>query len=265
MAGHSHWSSIKHKKGVADAKRGKKFSKLAKHIMVAARNGGGNPADNLKLRYAIERARAEFMPKDSIERAVKKGTGDLDGGDLVELSYEGIGPGGISFILEIVTDNRNRSASELRNLIEKRGGNLGKAGSVTWKFDRRGVLELSRDVIGEDDLFEVVTEAGAEDLSTEGETHQVTTAVEDLDVVREAIQARVDSDNPKEDKAWGESDDRPPLFSRLEVSWIPQNLIALDESGTQSVLNFLNILEDHDDVQNLFCDLEVPDALLNEE
>ena len=261
MAGHSHWSSIKHKKGAADAKRGKLFSKLAKHIMVAARNGGGNPADNLPLRYAIEKARAEFMPKDSILRAVKKGTGELEGGSLEELSYEGIGPGGISFILEILTDNRNRTASEVRNLIEKRGGNLGKSGSVTWKFDRRGILEISTEAISEDELFEVVTEAGAEDLVAEDDFFQITTTVENLEAVRGAIQDAVDAKNPKEEKAWGESDDEAPLFSRHEIAWIPQTLLPLEGKDAEPAVGFLNVLEEHDDVQNLWCDLEVPEGI----
>src|SRR5215510_10584904 len=141
MAGHSHWASIKHKKGAADAKRGKLFSKLAKNIMVAARHGGGNPEDNLRLRYAIDTARAESMPKDSIERAVKKGIGELEGGQLEELTYEGIAPGGVSLVIEILTDNRNRASSELRTIFDKRGGTMGKAGSVSWKFERRGVLK----------------------------------------------------------------------------------------------------------------------------
>jgi YebC/PmpR family DNA-binding regulatory protein len=259
MSGHSKWSTIKHKKGAADAKRGKKFSKLAKHIMVAARNGGGNPADNLTLRYAIEKARAEFMPKDSILRAVKKGTGELEGGELEELSYEGIGPSGISFILEILTDNRNRTASEVRNLIDKRGGSLGKTGSVTWKFDHRGVLELSSETMPEDEIFEIVTEAGAEDLTTEGDVFQVTTTVENLEAVRAAIQAAVDAKNPKTEKAWGDSDDEAPLFSRHEITWIPQNTLPLDGKRAESAIGFLEVLEEHDDVQNLYCDLEVPE------
>ena len=163
MAGHSHWKSIKHKKGAADAKRGKVFSKLAKLITVAARHGGGNPADNLRLRYAIDKARAESMPKDSVERAVKKGTGELQGAELVELTYEGIGPGGISLIVEVLTDNRNRTGGEIRNILERRGGALGKANSVLWKFDRKGILEVSsaltpraRDVF----LYEITVERG---------------------------------------------------------------------------------------------------------
>lgn len=264
MAGHSKWSTIKHKKAAADNKRGKLFSKLAKNIMIAAR-GGSNLADNLKLRYAIERARSEFMPKDSIERAVKKGAGELDGENLDEITYEGIGPGGISIIIEAVTDNRNRTGGEMRNLLEKRGGSLGKTGSVTWKFDRLGALELDRKVLEEEELFEVAIEAGAEDLRTEGDVYQIFTAPENLEAVRQAIEALEEEKNPRQEKAWGEDEDTAPLFSRHEIIWQPQNLIPVDEKTGRSALDLLNLLEDHEDVQNLYCDVDLPDTLEDEE
>ncbi len=256
MAGHSHWSSIKHKKAAVDAKRGRLFSKLAKHIMVAARSGG-DPKDNLRLRYAIERARTEFMPKDSIVRAIKKGTGELAGGDLLEITYEGIGPGGVSIILEIVTDNRNRTSGEIRNLFEKRGGSLGKTGSVTWKFDRLGVLELSEDALSEDALFEIVTEAGAEDLEGEDGVYRITTTPDNLESVRDAVQRAVDARNPKKEKVWGEEKDSAPLFTRHELAWIPQNPIPLDRNKAKTALDLLTLLDDHEDIQNVYCDIEV--------
>ncbi len=264
MAGHSKWANIKHKKAAADNKRGKLFSKLAKHIMIAARNGGGNPVDNLKLRYCIERARAVSMPKDSIERAIKKGSGELEGGELAEITYEGITAGGASVIIEVVTDNRNRTGGEVRNLLEKRGGSLGKTGSVTWKFDRAGVLELDKSALEEEELFEVVIDAGAEDLKTEGDVYQVITTPDALETVREAIEKLDNEKNPKKEKAWGEDDDAAPLFSKFELDWIPQNLIPLDVDTGKKVLDVLNILEDHDDVQNVYCDADLPEELFQE-
>ena len=265
MAGHSHWSSIKHKKAVADAKRGKLFSKLAKHIMIAARGGGGNPADNLRLRYAIEKARAEFMPKDSIIRAVKKGTGELEGGEIAELTYEGIGPGGVSIILEILTDNRNRTGSELRGLIEKRGGSIGKAGSVSWKFNRTGVLELLVEQIDEEELFEIVTEAGAEDMIVQEDRYRISTRPEDLDKVRSAIEAEMERRNPKKEKAWGEDEDDAPLFVRQELAWLSKEEIPLSADKVKTVLELMEALEDHDDVQNIWSDFSIPDDAMPEE
>src|SRR5262245_24533498 len=196
MAGHSHWSSIKHKKGAADAKRGKLFSKLAKNITVAARTGGGNPDDNLRLRYAMDKARAESMPKDSIERAVKKGTGELAGGQLEELVYEGIGPGGVSLILEALTDNRNRTSGELRSVFDKRGGSLGKSGSVAWKFDRKGVIRFPKTLIGEDELYAVAIDAGAENIASEDDQYVVTAKPLDCDGVRDARQTALEARRP---------------------------------------------------------------------
>lgn len=262
MAGHSHWSSIKHKKAVADARRGKLFSKLAKNIMVAARTGGGNPADNLKLRYAIETARAEFMPKDSIEKAIKKGTGELEGGQLEELTYEGIGPGGISIILEVLTDNRNRTGGEIRNLIDKRGGSLGKSGSVSWKFDRLGILELSTDTIAEDELFEIAIEAGADNLETIDDRYQITTTPESLEKVRQAIEKAIETTNPKQEKAWGEETDETPLFLRQELCWISKDVIPLEGDKVKTVLGLMELLEDHEDIQNVWSDFSIPDDAL---
>ncbi len=264
MAGHSHWSSIKHKKAVADARRGKLFSKLAKNIMVAARTGGGNPADNLRLRYAIEKARAEFMPKDSIERAIKKGTGETGDLDLVELTYEGIGPGGISFILEVLTDNRNRTGGELRSLIEKRGGTLGKSGSVSWKFDRKGVLEVSTETIGEDALFEIATEAGAEDLSIEDDRYRILTGPEDLESVRSRIEEELERRLPKKKKAWGEDDDDESLFLKQELQWISKDDLPVPADKLESVLEFMELVEDHDDVQAVWSDVVIPDEAVRD-
>jgi YebC/PmpR family DNA-binding regulatory protein len=259
MAGHSHWKSIKHKKGAADAKRGKVFSKLAKYIMVAARHGGGNPADNLRLRYAIDRARAESMPKDSIERAIKKGTGELQGEELVELTYEGIGPGGCSVIVEVLTDNRNRTGGEVRNLIEKRGGSLGKTNSVLWKFQRKGVLEVATEDASEEEVFEIAIEAGAENIEAEEDTIVVTTDVEGFESVRSTLQAFVEKKREKPDRKWGEAEDDRPPFARSELIYVPQTAVRIEGDKAQQVLSLMDDLEDHEDVQNVYSDFDIPD------
>lgn len=261
MAGHSHWASIKHRKGAADAKRGKLFSKLAKNITVAARHGGGNPADNLRLRYAIDKARADSMPKDSIERAIKKGTGDLEGGSLEELVYEGIAPGGVSLIIDVLTDNRNRTSSELRSIFDKRGGSLGKSGSVAWKFERKGVLRFARSLIGEDELYEAAVEAGAENIAVEEDSYLVTAKPADFDAVRAAIEKRLAARRPKPDKRRGEEEEAP-LFSRCELERIPMATVPVDAQRAPQLLTLLSELEDHEDVQNVSSDFEIPEEVL---
>ena len=256
MAGHSHWKSIKHKKGAADAKRGKVFSKMAKFIMLAARQGGGDPRDNLRLRYAIDRARAESMPKDSIERAVKKGTGELQGEDLSELVYEGIGPEGVSFVIEAVTDNRNRTGGEMRNLLEKRGGSLGKSNSVLWKFERKGLLGVADDRCSEEELFETAIEAGAEDLLHEEGTFTVSAKVDDFESVRQAVQKLLEGKLGGE-KKWGEEEDERPLFVRSEFVYVPENSISIGPNNAKQVLNLFGDLEDHDDVQQVYSDFDI--------
>ncbi|MEM7236098.1 MAG: YebC/PmpR family DNA-binding transcriptional regulator [Planctomycetota bacterium] len=264
MAGHSKWANIKHRKGAADAKRSKVFSKLAKYIMVAARNGGGNPAENLRLRYAIDRAKAESMPKDSIERAVKKGSGELQGDDLSELTYEGIGPAGISVVIEVLTDNRNRTGGEIRHLLEKRGGSLGKANSVAWKFDRRGVFLVLKDDADEEELFEAAIEAGAENVEEEETGFTVLAELDNMEGVREALQKLIESKRGVgEEKKWGEAEDDRPIFGRSEIAYLPQNEIPVaDLDKAKQILNLMGDLEDHEDVQNVFSDFDIPDDVL---
>lgn len=264
MAGHSHWKSIKNKKGAADARRGKVFSKLAKLIMVAARHGGGNPADNLRLRYSLDKARAVSMPKDSIERAVKKGTGDLQGAELAELVYEGIGPGGVALIIEALTDNRTRTGGEIRNLLDNRGGSLGKANSVLWKFDRKGQLAVAPKDASEEEVFEVAIEAGADNIETEDGQIVVSTRVDDFDKVRSALQAFIQKKRAKPDKKWGETDDESPLFLRSEMVYIPQNTTILDGDKAKQMLSIVNEIEDHEDVQNVFSDFDVSDQMIEQ-
>jgi YebC/PmpR family DNA-binding regulatory protein len=264
MAGHSHWKSIKHKKGAADARRGKVFSKLAKFIMLAARQGGGDLRDNLRLRYAVEQARAESMPKDSIERAIKKGTGELQGEELTELVYEGIGPGGIAFVIEALTDNRNRTGGEMRNLLEKRGGSLGKTNSVLWKFDRKGVLGVAADLCSEEELFEVAIEAGADDLVQEDDVFTIYTRIEDFEAVRSALKEFLQQKRSKPEKKWGEEEDESPVFTRSEFVYVPQSTVTVAEGSARAVLNLLGDLEDHDDVQNVYSDFDISEEILQE-
>lgn len=263
MAGHSKWANIKHRKGAADARKSKMFSRYAKYIMVAARNGGGNPAENLRLRYAIDGARAESMPKDSIDRAIKKGTGELQGEELVELTYEGIGPGGISFVIDVLTDNRNRTGGEIRHLLEKRGASLGKSNSVLWKFDRKGILGLSKSEHDEEELFEVAIEAGSDNIEEEGDDFCVYSSPDDFESVRSALQDLVETKRGTGgEKKWGEADDDRPVFTRNEMSYIPQNSLLIDDvEKARQVLNLMADIEDHDDVQAVYSDFDVPDAI----
>jgi YebC/PmpR family DNA-binding regulatory protein len=264
MAGHSHWKSIKNKKGAADARRGKIFSKLAKLITVAASRGGGNPTDNLRLRYAIDRARAESMPKDSIERAVKKGTGELGGAEMVDLVYEGIGPGGVSIIIEALTANRNKTGGEIRNLLESRGGSLGKTNSVLWKFDRKGVLGIDAADASEEELFEAAIEAGAHSVEAIEGGFEVQTKVEDFEAVRTALQAFVQKKRARPEKKWGEAEDERPIFTRSELLYVPQNLVPLEGDRARQALDLIAEIEDHEDVQNVHSDLDVPDDVLQQ-
>lgn len=264
MAGHSHWKSIKNKKGAVDAKRGKVFSKLAKLITVAAKNGGGNPADNLRLRYAIDRARAESMPKDSIERAVKKGTGELQGEELAELLYEGIGPGGVSLIIEALTGNRNKTGGEIRNLLENHGGALGKTNSVLWKFDRRGILGISSQDATEEELFEAAIEAGAENVEPEEGSFTVTTRVDTFESVRSQLSAFITRKRAKPDRKWGEAEDDRPIFLRNELVYQPQAAIALDGERAKQALDLVSELEDHEDVQAVHSDFDIAADILEQ-
>lgn len=264
MAGHSKWNNIKHRKEAADQRRGKLFSKLAKLIMVAAKTGGGNPEENLSLRYAIDRARAESMPKDSIERAVKKGTGELEADDVSELTYEGIAPGGVSLIIEAVTDNRNRTGGEVRNLLEKRGASLGKTNSVQWMFNRRGVVGVPSSDASEEELFEVAIDAGAENIEEEDGVFLVYARVEDFDRVRSTLREYLLEKRKRPDRKWGEAEDDRPVFTCSELVYVPQNPVSLESDKTRQALDLIGDLEDHDDVQTVFSNLEISDELLAE-
>ena len=247
MSGHSHWSSIKHKKGAADAKRGKIFSKLAKAITSAARQGGGNLEMNIKLQYAVDKAKAENMPKDNIERAILKGTGELSGDtELFECIYEGYGPGGVAIMIEILTDNKNRTAPEIRKMFEKSGGNLGEPGCVSWMFQKKGMITVNVDDIEEDRLMTFVLDAGGEDLQVVGEEYQIICDTKDLNNIRNALQKEGIN-----------------LVS-AEISMVPTSFIELNETTGRKVISLAEALENHDDVQNVYANFELPEGLLEQ-
>jgi len=246
MSGHSKWSTIKRKKGAADAKRGKIFSKLAKEITVAVRTGGGDPAANPRLRTVLLACRSANMPSDNIDRAIKKGTGELPGTTYEESRYEAYGPGGVALLIDVLTDNKNRTLSEIRHLVNKLGGAMAEAGAVTWNFEPRGVITLSKEGISEEEIFDKAIEAGAEDVDTEGDCYEILTASNQLHVVADAL----------------ESMDIKPDEVKLNME--AKTMVDLDGKLVASNLRLLEELEDHDDVQNVFTNLNISDEAMAE-
>lgn len=245
MAGHSKWANIKRRKGAVDAKRGKIFTRLIKEITVAARLGGGDQTGNPRLRSAILAAKTENMPKDNIDRAIKKGTGELEGAIYDEITYEGYGPGGVAVLVDCMTDNRNRSVAEVRYFFSKAGGNLGESGCVSWMFDKKGSMLVDRKSIDEEKLMELALDAGAEDVLDEEEEFQIMTAPEDFLAVKEALEAS------------------GVVFTEAEISMIPQNTVKItDEAIARQLLKLLENLEDFDDVQNVHANFDIPDELM---
>ncbi len=242
MSGHSKWHTIKHKKGALDAKRGKLFTKLIKEITVAARTGGGDADANARLRKAVLDAKAGNMPNDTIERAIKRGTGELEGVNYEEITYEGYGPGGVALIIESMTDNRNRTVAEIRHMFSKNGGNLGESGSVGWIFDKKGYIVVSKDAKPEDELFEIVTEAGAEDLRDDVDNFEIITAPDNFDVVLAAVKS---------------AGVEPEV---AEVELLPQNYIKLEGAEAKQMLKLMESLEDHDDVQKVSANFDISEA-----
>jgi len=240
MSGHNKWSTIKHKKGAADAKRGKVFTKIIKEISVAAKLGGGDPAGNPRLRTAIDKAKEENMPKDNIERAIKKGTGGMEGVTYEEITYEGYGPAGVAVLVEVMTDNRNRSVSDVRSIFTKCNGNMGETGCVSWLFDKKGLIVFPKGTDLEK-LFEVALEAGAEDVSDEGEQIEVVTDTAAFMDVREALE-----------KAGFK-------YDSAEVTMIPQTMVKLEGKQAESMLKMMDRLEDNDDVQNVYANFDIAD------
>lgn len=240
MSGHSKWHTIKHKKGALDAKRGKIFTKLIKEITVATRTGGsGDPDSNARLRKAISDAKAQNMPNDTIERAIKRGTGEIEGAQYDEVTYEGYGPNGVAVMVEAMTDNRNRTVAEIRHIFSKNGGNMGESGSVAWMFDKKGYIVVDKSARSEDELFEIAIEAGADDMRDEGDVFEIFTAPESFDAVSDAIK-----------KAGIE----PQV---AEISMVPQNYIKLDGADAKTMLKLVDALEDNDDVQKVYANFDI--------
>ncbi len=246
MAGHSHWAGIKHKKAAVDAKRGKLWSKLSKQIIIAARMGGGDPDTNIRLRTAINDAKAVSMPKDNIERAIKKGTGELDGGNVEEVIYEGYGPGGVAVMCDIMTDNRNRTAPELRKLFEVHGGKMGATNCVAYLFERKGLFVLPADQVDEERLMLVAMEAGADDVRRDGETFEV---ICEPDVFSDVAAALEEAELP---------------IDVRELTRIPTNTVDLDLESSRAVLKLMEALDDHDDVQNVSSNFNIPEEAMAE-
>jgi len=246
MAGHSHWAKIKRAKGAMDANRGKLWSKLSREIIVASRHGGGDPVMNLKLRYAIDKAREVSMPKDNIDRAIKRGTGEIEGQSFEEIAYEGYGPGGIALLIEIMTDNRNRTAGELRKIFEKGGGKMASAGSVAYLFERKGVFVIPASATDEDTLMAIALDAGADDIRQQGDTFEVTCDPGAFNQVKAALEANK----------------LTPVGA--EINQVAKAPVDADTETGLRVLRLMDALDDHDDVQNVYCNLNVTDAVMAE-
>ncbi len=245
MSGHSKWSTIKHKKGAADAKRGKIFTRIIKEMTVAARMGGGDPEGNPRLRAAVAEAKASNMPKDNIDRAIKRGTGELEGVTYEELTYEGYGPGGVALMVEVMTDNTNRTTPEIRHMLEKHGGNLGTPGSVRFQFVRKGFFAIEKSAVTEDKLMEIVIDAGADDLdSSDPETYEVYASPENFEAVRQALEANK----------------IPTVEAKL--GQIPANLVTVDEQKAKQLIRLLEVLDDHEDVQNVWSNFDIPAEMM---
>ena len=238
MSGHSKWATTRRKKAVIDAKRGKMFTKLIKEITIAAREGGGDPEGNPRLRLAVDNAKAANMPQDNIERAIKKATGELEGQSFHELTYEGYGPGGIAIMVEVATDNKNRTVAEIRHLFSKSGGSLGESGSVAWMFDRKGVILLPKKEKTEDEIMEVILEEGAEDLQTEDEYFEVQTPLESFEPVRRVLA------------------NKDFQIENASLQWIAKNAVPVTGDDAEKVMKLIESLEDSDDVQNVFSNAD---------
>ncbi len=248
MSGHSKWSTIKHKKGAADAKRGKIFTRIIKEMTVAARMGGGDVDGNPRLRAAVAEAKANNMPKDNIDRAIKRGSGELDGVVYEELTYEGYGPGGVAIMVETMTDNTNRTTPEIRHVFEKCGGNMGTPGSVRFQFERKGYFAIEKSAANEDRLMEIALEAGADDLQTDdADIYEIYTTPEAFEQVRQAL----------------EKNKIPTVEAKLGM--IPANYVKLDEAKSKQMMRLMEMLDDQDDVQNVYTNADIPEELMEEE
>jgi YebC/PmpR family DNA-binding regulatory protein len=245
MAGHSHWAGIKHKKAALDAKRGKLWSKIARMIIVAARSGGGDPSANLTLRYAIDKAKAANMPKDTIEKAVKKGTGEIEGVSYEEVLYEGYGPSGVAVMVEALTDNRNRTGPEIKRVFEKSGGSLGTSGCVNWMFNKKGLITVGTASVDEDQLMELALGAGADDMENSGDVYEITCDPAAYDELKRTLE------------------EKEIPIDVAEISMVPQTLVTIDDEHTaRKVITLMEAIEDHDDVQNAYANFDISDAVM---
>jgi YebC/PmpR family DNA-binding regulatory protein len=246
MSGHSHWAGIKYKKAANDAKRGKMWSKIARMIIVAAKAGGGDPSANLSLRYAIDKAKQANMPKDTIEKAIKKGTGDVGGVHFEEVLYEGYAPGGVAIMVETLTDNRNRTGPEIKRLFERHGGSLGKSGCVNWMFNKKGLITVSTEQMAEDELMEVALTSGADDMQTVGNVYEITCDPDAYEKLKETLK------------------EKEIATQVTEISMVAQNTIPVnDEVTARKILSLMDAFEDHDDVQNTYANFDIPDEIIS--
>ena len=245
MSGHSHWATIKHKKGAADAKRGRLWSKIARMIIVAAKAGGGDPSSNLTLRYSIDKAKAANMPKDTIDKAIKRGTGEIGGAAFESIQYEGYGPHGVAIVVETLTDNRNRTGPEIKRIFEKAGGSLGTPGCVGWMFHKKGVITVLTSSIGEDDLMELALGAGAEDMQNAGEVYEITCEPNAFEPLKKALEEK-----------------SIPL-QMAEISMVPQTMVPIaTPEAARKIINLMETFDDHDDVQNAYANFDIPEDVM---
>ena len=245
MSGHSHWAGIKYKKAAADAKRGKVWSKLARALIVAAKSGGGDPSANLALRYAIDKAKGASMPKDTIAKAIKKGTGEIGGVSFEEALYEGYGPGGVAIMVDVLTDNRNRTGPEIKRLFEKHGGSLGTSGCVNWMFSKKGLIMVNSSAVGEDELLEIALGAGADDMQNLGEVFEITCEASVYEKLKEAMK------------------EKEIATEVAEISMVPQNTVPVnDEAMAKKVISLMEAFEEQDDVQNVYSNFNIPDEIV---
>ncbi len=244
MSGHSKWHSIKHKKAATDSKRGRIFTRLIKEMTAAARNGGGDPDSNPRLRLAIATAKANNMPADNIKRAIMRGTGELPGVSYEDVNYEGYGPGGVAIFVHVLTDNKNRTVAEIRHILSKNGGNLGESGCVGWMFARKGYFVVEKAAVSEDKLMDIVIGAGADDMREDGENFEIFTSPESFDAVKSTLEK-----------------EQVPLAA-AEISMVPQNYVKLEGKNAQTMLKLMEALEDHEDVQNVWSNFDIDEAEL---
>jgi YebC/PmpR family DNA-binding regulatory protein len=247
MSGHSKWATIRRKKGALDAKRGKLFTKLIKELTIAAREGGGDPAGNPRLRLAVDNAKAANMPADNIERAIKKATGELEGTTISELTYEGYGPGGVALLVEVATDNKNRTVAEVRHIFSKNGGNMGESGSVAWMFEKKGIITLQKQGKSEDDVLEIVLNAGAEDMRTEDEYFEIQSEVESFEPVRRALI------------------DKSFTIENASLQWIAKNTTNVAGENAEKMMKLIESLEDCDDVQNVYSNADFDEEFIKQQ